>query len=223
MSYSAYIGRRLRYSGITRLLLEALGKVGINLRPFVLFREGIFDPTPQDPVAGLEDYEVKYLEANDMASLAELAELPGRDISGNDLQQRLLAGNRCIAFTKNGQMAAFIWCDLTNCTFQGYPFAVKSNEAYLFDAYTFLPFRGKGLAPYARYRLYMDLAKLGRDTCYSISDRLNRPSLRFKEKLKAQKLVSGIYIVLFSRWHVSLFLKQHASHVPQSSVNLQRK
>jgi hypothetical protein len=223
MSYSAYIGRRLRHSGLIRLMLEVLAKVGFNLRPFVLFREGIFDPTPQDLIAGLEGYEVKYLDANDMTSIADLAELPGRNISGNDLRQRFLAGNKCIAVTKNGEMAAFIWCDLTHCTFQGYPFAVKSNEAYLFDAYTFLSFRGKGLAPCVRYRLYMDLARLGRDTCYSMSDRLNRPSLKFKEKLKAQKLVSGVYIVLFFRWHFSLFLKQHASHVPQSGVNVQRK
>jgi len=223
MFYRQYIGRRLRHSGLTRLLLEILAKAGFNLRPFVLFREGLFDNYPHDPGAGFEGYEMKYLDAGDMASIAALAELPGRDISENDLQQRLLGGNKCIAFTKNGELAAFIWCDLTKCTFQGYPFDVEANEAYLFDAYTFLPFRGKGLAPYVRFRLYTDLARLGRHTCYSISDRLNRPSLRFKEKLKAQKLVSGIYIVLFSRWHFSMFLKQHASHVPQPSVNLQRK
>lgn len=223
MSYGEYIGRRIRYSGFTRLLLEVLAKVGINLRPFVLFHEGMFNPAPQFPAAGFEGYEMIYLDANDMTPIAELAELPGRDITENDLRQRLLDGNKCIAFTKNGEIAAFIWCNLTNCTFRGYPFSVKVNEAYLFDAYTFLPHRGKGLAPYVRYCLYMNLAKLGRDTCYSISDRLNRPSLKFKEKLQAKKLVSGIYLVLFSRWHFSLFLKQHASHVPPSSVILQRE
>jgi len=217
MSYSEYISRRLRFSGISRLLLEALAKVGVNIRPFVLFREGIFDNAPEDPGAGFDCYEMKYLGAGEMAAIAALAELPGRGISENDLQQRLLAGNKCIAFTMNGEMAAFIWCDLAKCTFQGYPFDLKVNEAYLFDAYTFLPFRGKGLAPYVRYCLYTDLARLGRDNCYSISDRLNRPSLRFKEKLKAQKLVSGIYIVLFSKRHFSLFLKQHDPQVPQRS------
>jgi hypothetical protein len=223
MSYSEYIGRRIRYSGFSRLLLEVLAKLGISLRPFVLFREGIFDSDPRVPDARFKGYEKSYLDSSDMASIAALAELPGRDISENDLQQRLQAGNKCIAITKDGEMAAFIWCDLEHCTFQGYAFAAKSNEAYLFDAYTFLPFRGKGLAPYVRYLLYTDLARLGRDTCYSISDRLNRPSIKFKQKLKAQKLLTGVYIVLFSRWHFSLFLREHDSDVPPGSVNLWRK
>ena len=223
MSYSAYIRRRLRYSGLTRLLLEALAKVGCNLRPFVLFREGIFDSTVEDLVAGFVGYEMKYLDVDDMAAIAALAKLPGRNISENDLERRLQVGNKCLALTKNGELVAFTWYDLTNCTFQGYPFALKANEAYLFDAYTFLPFRGKGLALYIRYRLYEELTRLGRDTYYSISERLNRPSLKFKEKLKAQKLVTGVYVVLFFRWDMSLFLKEYASHVPPSSMDLRRQ
>lgn len=223
MSYTKYIGRRIRYSGFSRLLLEVLAKFGFYLRPFVLFREGIFDATSRVPDSAFKGYEKKYLDSNDMASIAALAKLPGREISGSDLEQRLKAGNKCIAVLKDDEMAAFIWCDLAHCTFRGYPFAIKANEAYLFDAYTFLPFRGKGLAPYVRYLLYADLARLGRDTCYSISDRLNRPSIKFKQKLKAQKLLSGVYVELFSRWRFSLFLREHDSNVPPSSVNLRRK
>lgn len=218
MSYSSYIVRRLRYSGLTRLVLEVFAKFGFNLRPFVLFREGLFNLTSEDPVPGLDGYEMKYLGAEDMTTIAALAGQPGRNIPEDDLHQRLLAGNSCLAAFQNEEMAAFIWCDLNYCTFPAYPFAIKDNEAYLFDAYTFQPFRGKGLAPALRYRLYQDLAKAGRDNCYSITDSLNRPSIKFKQKLKAQKVISGVYLVLFHRWHFTLFLKRHVQHVPLSSA-----
>lgn len=214
MSYSEYIMRRIRHSGLTRLLLEVLAKTGINLRPFVLLREGVFDNTPREPGPEFEVAEITYLEAADMPALASLSDLPGRSITEDELQERLRVGNKCAALTLNGELAAFTWCDYEKCSFQGYPFRLKANEIYLYDAYTLIDFRGKGLAPYIRYSLYVDLAKQGREFCYSISDRFNRPSLRFKEKLKARWLVSGFYLVLFSRWRYTFMLKQHQSDVP---------
>lgn len=222
MSYVAYIARRLRYNGITRIGLEVLARLGFNLRPFVLFREGLFDSAPETLADGLNGYETKYLGPEDMGPIAALAKLPGRSISADELQRRFAAGNRCLAVLKNKEMAAFIWFDLENCTFRGYPFTLAANEAYLFDAYTFVPFRGKNLAPCLRYRIYKELAKSGRDTCYSISDRLNRSSIRFKQKLNVQKVVSGIYIVLFFRWHFTLFVKRHVDHVPPRLVQPRR-
>jgi len=213
MSYYEYIRRRVRHSGFTRLLLEFLAKIGINLRPFILLREGVFDNAPGNIGPEFKAAEITFLEAADMPALASLADLPGRSVTEDALQQRLRAGNKCAALTLNGELAAFTWCDYEKCSFQGYPFKLKANEVYLFDAYTFVAFRGKGLAPYIRHSLYVDLAKQGREICYSISDRFNRPSLRFKEKLNARWLVSGVYLVLFSRWRRTFMLKQHQDDV----------
>jgi hypothetical protein len=223
MSYFEYIRRRIRHSGFIRLLLEVLAKVGINLRPFVVMREGVSYNmnTPRIPDPDFEAIEIRYLEAADMPALASLSDLPGRSITESELQKRLRAGNKCAALTVDGALAAFTWCDFEACSFRGYPFRLKANEVYLFDAYTLVAFRGKGLAPYIRYSLYVDLARQGRDYCYSISDRFNRPSLRFKEKLKAQWLVSGVYLVLFSRWRFTFMLKHHQSDVPLRDGPLQ--
>lgn len=219
MSYYQYIRRRIRHSGFTRLLLEVLAKIGINLRPFVLLQEGVFDG-PAVPLTlrpGFENLEIRYLESADMSALAELSNLPGRSITEEELRERLRAGNKCAALTLNGELAAFSWCDFERCSFAGYPFKLRPNEVYLFDAYTLIAFRGKGLASHIRYSLYIDLAKQGRNVCYSISDRFNRPSLRFKQKLDAQWLVSGVYLVLFSRWRFTFMLKEHKSDVPVRS------
>lgn len=214
MSYFNYLKRRIRHSGFTRLILEILAKAGINLRPFVLLRESIFEVKPRPPEPEFADAETRYLDEADMPAIASLSDLPGRSVTEDELRDRLLAGNKCIGLTLNGELAAFSWCDYEQCSFLGYPFKLKSNEVYLFDAYTLVAFRGKGLGPYIRCRLYENLASQGRDVCYSISDRFNRPSLRFKEKLNARWLVSGIYLVLFSRWRFSFFLKYHESDVP---------
>ncbi len=214
MSYITYARRRLRFGGFTRLAFEALAKMGCGVYPFHLVREGKVVSIEMELTSGFEAYELKHLGADDLAPIAALANAPGRSITLDELQRRLQAGQRCFAATRLGTLAAFTWYDLKNCTFRGYPFALEANEAYLFDAYTFLPFRGMGLAPYLRYSLYEELERLGRDTYYSISLSLNRPSLRFKEKLRVQKLVSGVYVELFGRWSRSLFVKEHAKHVP---------
>ena len=214
MSYYQYIRRRIRHSGWTRLLLEVLAKTGIELRPFVLLQERQFENGPGLPDQAFSGAEIGYLEAADMPAIASLSDLPGRSITEADLRRRLEAGNQCIALTLDGELAAFTWCDFEQCSFRGYPFRLEANEVYLFDAYTLLAYRGKGLGPYIRYRLYENLTAQGRDVCYSISDRFNRPALRFKEKLKARWLVSGIYLVLFSRWRFTCFLRHHESDAP---------
>ena len=96
---------------------------------------------------------------------------------------------------------AFTWCNLTQCLSEGYSFPLNDEEAYLFDAYTASDLRGQGLAPALRYRLYEELARLGRTKLYSISERFNTPAIRFKLKLGAKLLKSDWYVTLFKKWH----------------------
>ena len=78
----------------------------------------------------------------------------------------------------------------------------------LFDAYTLDSFRGKGIAPYIRYQLYKELEKTGRMTLYSISERFNLSSIRFKKKLNARLVGQGLCVVLFKKWRFSTRLKK---------------
>ena len=214
LSYYEYTRRRIRHSGITRLVLEAFAKIGFNLRPFVLFRESGFGNVPPAPNTGFEEAEIRYLGADDMHLLTPFSQYPGRSFTRHTLLARIEAGNRCIALFLDGELAAFSWYDLERCSFGGYPFKLRDNEVYLFDTYTPIAFRGKGLAPRTRQFMYRELARQGRDICYSFADRLNRPAVRFKEKLRAKRIVNGYCLVLFWRWHFTFFVRKLDADAP---------
>lgn len=129
-----------------------------------------------------------------------MAKIPYRVASYEELQSRLKDGNLCLGAKRNGRLVAFTWCNLTRCTSEGFPFPLNDDEAYLFDAYTASDSRGQGLAPGLRYRLYKELARMGRTKLYSVTDRYNTPALRFKLKLGAVILKSSWHITLFKRW-----------------------
>jgi hypothetical protein len=85
---------------------------------------------------------------------------------------------------------------------------MAQDEAYLFDAYTLLPCRGKGIAPFMRYELYRVLDKFGKRTLYSYSDVFNLPALKFKQKLNARIVELNLYIDIFARYRFNLLIKK---------------
>ena len=98
---------------------------------------------------------------------------------------------------KDGEIAAFTWFNLNQCPYGGYSFILKENEAYLFDAYTLLKYRGMKIAPFIRYQCYKELKKQSRTTLYSISEMLNKQSINFKEKIRCQVCTDGYIYKIF--------------------------
>jgi len=99
-----------------------------------------------------------------------------------------------------GRLAAFTWYDLGECNYEGWRFPLHDDEAYLFDAFTLAPWRGRGVAPYLRHRVYQLLSGWGRSRFYSVSIRTNKAAIRFKEKLGGRVVGKGWVLVLFGRW-----------------------
>jgi len=196
MSYLAYLWDKVRYNPPPRIFIDGLDKLGIEIKLFYLVQEGIPVSAARQQWDTLGEYEVVFLGVEGMS---EIARFPYRPFSYGELQSRLKDGKLCLGARRDGQLAAFTWCDLTCCDFKGYRFPLNDDEAYLFDAYTASQSRGQGLAPALRYRLYEELARMGRTKLYSITDRFNRPALRFKLKLGGQVLKSG--------WHVTFMNK----------------
>jgi GNAT superfamily N-acetyltransferase len=197
MSYLAHLRDKVRYSALPRIFIDGLDKLGIEIHLIYLTREGIAEGVPRQQ-NGLEGYEIRFLGTEDMT---EMAKIPYRPASYEELQNRLKDGNLCLGAKRNGRLVAFTWCNLTQCTSEGIPFPLNDDEAYLFDAYTASDSRGQGLAPGLRYRLYEELARMGRTKLYSVTDRYNTPALRFKLKLGAVILKSSWHITLFKKWH----------------------
>ena len=178
-------------------LQGVLYRLGLNIVPFYLYEEGLQVGPPSGYETLPDGINIRTLNADDMKAIAGM---PDRDVLESVMHKRLADGNQCLGAYQKSRLVAFTWYNLDQCTYVGHRFALKSNEAYLFDAYTHPSSRGSGLAPVIRYHTYKALADRGRTRLYSMSERLNKPAVRFKQKLNARIIASGTYVELFKRW-----------------------
>lgn len=206
MHYTKYIRMKMRYNPFPRVVLDGLAKLGIRIQPYYIVLEGLIDGVLHDLEVQRNEYELGFLGKEDMKVIGSI---PFREISYKEVLTRLKEGKMCFGAKRDGQLAAFSWCDIEEFNFKGLGFPLRNNEAYLFDAYTFDSFRGMGMAPYLRYQLYKELAKLGRHRLYSISERFNASSLKFKTKLNARVIGSGLYVDILNRWRFSSIGEKH--------------
>ena len=204
ITYFKELWIKFRYSHIQRLFFDGLARLGIRIAPYYLFEEIISSENPPRLPAGLEGYEVSFWGPKEMKSMVLI---PGRKFSEEFLVQRLKDGIKCLGLKKDNELAAFTWCNLKEATLKYNRFSLKKDEAYLFDAYTLMACRGKGIAPFLRYHLYTELEKLGRTKLYSYSDYFNTSAVKFKLKLDAKKVKLILIVDLFGKWHFSFILK----------------
>ncbi len=147
-----------------------------------------------------------------------ISDIPHRGFSEDQLLLRLKEGKMCFGVKHEGTIAAFTWCNLDECHYKGCRFPLKKDQAYLFDAYTMDSFRGRGIAPYIRYQLYRELEKIGRMTLYSISERFNPSSIKFKEKLNAELVGEGVCVLLLKKWFFRSRLRWFQHRNSQSRI-----
>ncbi|MGR3319886.1 MAG: GNAT family N-acetyltransferase [Candidatus Anammoxibacter sp.] len=197
---------KLRYSSFLRLILDGIAKTGIRIFPYYIVLEGLTNTGMPHLESGFDEYELCFLSPQDMKAISFI---PGRNFTEEYLLQRLQNGQKCFGVKYRGEIAAFTWCNFDWCTSNWYKFPLEDNEAYLFDAYTLMSFRGKGLAPYIRYQCYKELVKFGRDKLYSISECVNTPSIKVKKKLNAKFHELRLSIELFKKWSFDLHLKKY--------------
>lgn len=206
--YTRHLMQRLRREPLAQLLLDALARLGVTIQPFYLFEE---TPPPGDPPAvdpALRDAEIRPLGSEDMRVVAAV---PWRRLDAAHFLQRLQRGNGCLGLFDGAELAAFTWYDTQECNYEGWRFPLADDAAYLFDAFTLMPRRGKGLAPFLRHRVYRILAAQGRTRFYSVSIRTNRAAIRFKEKLGGRIVASGWRVELFGRWRFGSRPPEHLS------------
>jgi hypothetical protein len=208
------------YGVVLRILIDTVSKLGLRIEPYHLFLEGLGNLRAPIVPAARDGYEIGFLDASDMR---EVARMPGRNLSEEDLLCRLQNGLRCLGVKHSGAIVAFTWCNLDECAIEKHRlFSLRADEASLFDAYTIESFRGRDLAPYMRYRCYEELAKLGRHRCYSVSVVFNTPAVRFKRKLGAQVLELGVFVEVLGRWRFHARLNRNPVQATQVAAPAQR-
>jgi Acetyltransferase (GNAT) family len=196
MSELQRLKQKIKYNSILRLCHDGLLKIGINFTFFYLVEEGLNLQLLPFNLEEFSEYLVEFLTEDDLLSICSIPERPyDREV----LAKRLQNGCRCLVLKSKERIVGYTWFDLSTCGFAAYKFPLKKNEAYLFDAYILMDFRGKQLAPFMRYQCYKELEKLGKTKLYSISETVNKQSINFKKKLNARFIFLGLYVRLFKK------------------------
>ncbi len=194
-----YIRSKFQYNTFPQTVLDGLKMIGLRIETFYVFRERL-DPTAEQPAPQKpEGFEFGLASRG---HLPEMSAYPDKVETLTTLNQRLGRGDLCLVAWQHGKLAAYSWANLREFGFVSYVFPLNDNEAYLFDAYTALEFRGRGMAPYLRYHLYQILAERGRYVLYSASRRHNPGAIQFKMKLGAQIVDSATDIDFFGLWKI---------------------
>ncbi len=206
MGFCERIKNKLRYSSFLRVVLDGIAKAGIRIDLYYIVLEGLFNRSLSYLETGFDEYELCFLSPQDMKTISSI---PDRNFTEEYLLERLRNGQKCFGLKYCGELAAFTWYNFDWCTFKLNKFPLKDNEAYLFDAYTLMHFRGKGLAPYIRYQCYKELAKSNRHKLFSFFTYFNTPSIKFKKKLNAKFIELRLSVELFRKWSFDLHLKKY--------------
>jgi len=200
------VKEKLKQGLFLRYLFDRLVAVGLEITPYYLVQEGLFGETGLDLNPKLDQDVPDFLEPADMKIISAKSEV---DFSEEMLLDRIANGDRCFAIKHNNDIVAYSWCNLRECHSKLFPFQLKNDEAYLFDARTFETYRGKNLGPYLRYQLYKQLMQMGKTKCFSITLLFNTPAIKFKKKLKARPVRFYLYIELFRKYHWNILLRNH--------------
>lgn len=202
------IRTKIRYGLTMHTIRLKLIPIGIDISPYYWFREGIFLSETPEILDIASDYSFEILGPDDMDAIERL------DMGWSRSTTRLKAleegSEKCLGIKHKGNIAAFMWINLSEFRFKSTVIPMKSNEAYLTDMYVADSYRGKNLAPYLRYKSYELLREMGRDVLYSISIYFNAPAIKFKEKLNAKKIRLVFLIRLFKKFQWSFTIKRYS-------------
>lgn len=195
---------RWRYGTLFEALQYRLESVGIVIAPYYWIQEGAEDIDLSQMPGGFEDYSFDFFGPDE---IQQILASKTWNYTEDKLSARLKKGEKCFGAKYRGEIVAFMWMDFDEWFIKKHRVKLNKNEAYLLDMYTMKPFRGKGIAPYLRYRSYQFLKEAGMERLFSYSDFFNSPSIRFKKKLNARFLKFGLYVELFNRYHWNWILK----------------
>jgi ribosomal protein S18 acetylase RimI-like enzyme len=198
--------KAFRYGLVTHRLLQRLRRAGINLRPYLLIREGVRPHRTEWPELA-QEFPSEVLDAADATAIEEMAAFD-RWRTVEDIRARLDRGHLCVVLKQDGRVAGFAWADLDEVNDASCDYPLGPAEAYLYDAYVAPHFRGRELAVYMRTESYKHLRRLGRSTFYCICEYFNTPALKFKNKLGSERVALYLQIEIggheIGHWQLKL-------------------
>jgi hypothetical protein len=174
-------------------LLRVLAGAGIVIEPYYFYQEGVPGAAVKRGGAGFEGFGFFEAGPGDAEGISALD--PKAD-NLDEIRENFRKGKRCFGLRHEGRIVAVSWCDVRDIGYEPCRRPLERDEAYLYGMETLYAHRGHNLAPYLRSLCHSTLHAEGRDVVYSYTDRFNRPAVRFKEKIGARPLFTGLYVKL---------------------------
>jgi hypothetical protein len=185
--YRKYLAKGL----LPHKILQMLGAAGIVIQPYHFYLEEPAGRSPSLRDADPTEYEFAEAGPDDADGIAALdPKIDSRPQIRDDFNR----GRRAFVLRKEGTIVAVTWCDTAEIGFLPCRRALSGDEAYLYGMETAYEHRGHEIAPFLRWKALEYLARSGRRHVYSYSDYFNRPALRFKEKIGARIMFTGLYL-----------------------------
>jgi hypothetical protein len=188
--YRTYLANGL----LVHEILHLLGRAGIVIEPYYFYQERIAAPARPADRSRFEGYD--FFEAG-IADAEGIAAIDPDHDHREEIRENFRQGKRCFALRHEGRIVAASWCNVREINYEPCRRPTGRNEAYLYGMETLYSYRGHNLAPYLRARCHEALLADGRDIVYSYTDRFNHPAVRFKEKIGARLLFTGLYVKVF--------------------------
>ncbi len=185
---STHISTTQRYLNIINngLLLfgirNRLAKIGLDINPYYWVQEEVEGCEEPKIKGDSTEYLLRYLNIEEVKLIISHSHVAISD--REEMIKGLNNGQLCIGLEHNNEIAAYMFIELNDFTYNHRTFKLKDNEAYLLNMWTLHSFRGKNLAPYLRYQSYQLLKKQGKDIKYSVTQYFNKSSIKFKKKIK---------------------------------------
>lgn len=205
-------GKLYQQGVLLNYLFNQITKKRIEITPFYLVKEGIFDLEKEPVSTKLSPCETVLLGPSDFRILAARNE---RDMSEEGMMQMYNDGKQCMGIKHKGEIVAYGWYELNVCHNKYLKFPLKDNEAYLSGARTFDKYRGNNLAPYLRHQMYLYLKEKGYKIFYSITLYDNVSSLLFKRKLGAYPIKLYLYLFITKHFRRIFFLRTYRDKFPE--------
>ncbi|WP_136481961.1 GNAT family N-acetyltransferase [Cognatitamlana onchidii] len=196
----------LKYGMLFQGIRNRLAHIGIDVMPYYWTIEGKDKIKPPCIAGDQSGFEVSFLGKEDLVYVKQVV----KGIAHKDLIKYFEDGQACIGLRCYKDLVAYMFVQRDNYSFRGRTFKFKSNEAYLHSMYTFESFRGRNIAPYLRYHCCELLKKEGIDTVYSITEYLNKSSIRFKKKLQVRHTELHLNINLFNKINKNILLRKYS-------------
>lgn len=193
-----------RYGLTTSVMLHRLGRLGIELCPYVVYLE------QAPPGDARPELAIARLSAENLESVLARC---GTRVDARQWRQRIADGEIGVTAQEGEAIVGHAWASLRyfGGVSIGRLFPLAGHEAYLFDLFVRDDHRGRGLAIDLRRAMARELAALGRTDFYSYALWFNTPARRFKQKLHATPVELRFAGNLFSQWSFDFRLRRYTT------------